>query len=359
MRFSLVRAVAGFLAAAVIVVVVGASAASPAFASSGYQEINLTSNVPGAAHHTDPNLINGWGMAFFPGSPFWLSDEATGLSTLYDGHGEPQSLVVSIPAASEQPPRTPGTPTGLVANATSAFVVSENGASGQGLFLFATLDGTISGWNPNVDLNHAVLAVDNFKSHALYTGLAIAKTRHGPRLYAADAANDRVDVFDGKFRKMFGFTDPTVPQGLSVYAVHLAQGFLFVTFASPVGNAGGVVDVFDFNGRLVRRFAANGSGGPLESPWGIAFSGAHFGQFSNSILIGNEGDGRINAFNPKTGALLGQLKDAQGNTFAIPGLWSIEFGAGGGANGNANELFFDAGPNGYGDGLFGKFIVAP
>src|SRR5215469_13340476 len=267
--------------------------------------------MPGMAHHTDPNLVNGWGMAAFPGSPFWISDNATGLSTLYDGHGAPQSLVVTIPAASEQPAGTVGTPSGIVANATSAFVVSENGASGHGFFLFGTLDGTISGWNPSVDLNHAVVAVDNFNSHALYTGLAIAKTEHGPRLYAADAVNDRVDVFDGKFRKMFGFTDPTVPSGLGVYGVHLVQGFIFVTFASQASNVGGVVDVFDFNGRFIRRFASNGSGGPLEEPWGIAAAGAHFGVFSNSLLIGNVDDGHISAFNAKTGAFLGQLKDSQ------------------------------------------------
>jgi uncharacterized protein (TIGR03118 family) len=358
MRFSFARSVPVFLAALLAagsIVFLGDGAS----ASSAYREINLTSNMPGMARHTDPNLVNGWGMAFFPGSPFWISDEATGFSTLYDAHGVPQGLVVAIPAAAEQPQGTPGTPTGIVANSTSAFVVSANGTSGPGFFLFDTLDGTISGWNPSVDLNHAIVAVDNFSSHALYTGLAIAKTMHGPRLYAADAVNNRVDVFDGKFRKLFGFTDPTVPSGLGVYAVHLVQGFIFVTFAIGGSSSGGVVDVFDFNGRFVRRFAANGSGGPLEAPWGIAASGAHFGQFSNAILIGNEADGRISAFNPKTGAFLGQLKDSQGNTFAIPGLWSIEFGAGGGASGNADELFFSAGPHGYSAGLFGKFIAVP
>ncbi|HYK53770.1 MAG TPA: TIGR03118 family protein, partial [Candidatus Eremiobacteraceae bacterium] len=339
MRFSFVRSVPAFLAMLTLIGAIGFSSGA-ASASSAYQEINLTSNMPGMAHHTDPNLVNGWGMAAFPGSPFWISDNATGLSTLYDGHGAPQSLVVTIPAASEQPAGTVGTPTGIVANATSAFVVSENGASGPGFFLFDTLDGTISGWNPSVDLNHAVVAVDEFSSHALFTGLAVAKTMHGPRLYAADAVNNRIDVFDGTFRKMFSFTDPTVPNGFSVYAVHLVQGFIFVTFTSQSNNPGGVVDIFDFNGRFIKRFASNGSSGPLEAPWGIAAAGAHFGVFSNALLIANESDGHISAFNAKTGAFLGQMKDAQGNTFAIPGLWSIEFGSGGGANGNADELFF-------------------
>jgi len=357
MRFSFARAMPALLAAVLTTGAIGLCSAQSS-AAGGYRLINLTSNVPGAAHNTDPNLVNGWGLAFFPGNPFWISDEASGFSTLYDAHGVPQSLVVSIPAAPEEPAGTLGTPTGIVANATNAFVVSGNGASGSSIFLFDTLDGTISGWSPGVALDHAVMAVDNFRSHALYTGLAIAKTRHGPRLYAADAVNDRVDVFDGKFRKMFSFTDPTAGANLSVYAVHLVQGFLVVTFASQASDQGGVVDVFDFNGRFVKRFASNGPGGPLDAPWGVAAAGAHFGQFSNALLISNESDGRINAFNPKTGAFLGQLKDTQGNTFAIPGLWSIEFGSGGGASGNADQLYFSAGPNGYGDGLFGKFVPA-
>jgi uncharacterized protein (TIGR03118 family) len=358
MRFSFRRALPALSA---IVLALGAFdlCVAEAAAAGGYQQINLTSNVPGMAHHTDPNLVNGWGAAFFPGNPFWLSDEGTGLSTLYDSHGVAQGLVVAIPAAPEQPAGTAGTPSGIVANSSNAFVVSENGVSGPGVFLFDTLDGTISGWNPGVDLNHAVIAVDNFSSHSLYTGLAIAKTNHGWRLYAADAVNNRVNVFDGKFQKLYSFTDPTVPNTLSVYGVHLVQGFILVTFGSQASNQGGVVDIFDFNGRLVKRFAANGPGGPLEAPWGAAVAGPHFGPFSNALLIGNVDDGHISAFNSKTGAFLGQMQDATGKTIANPGLWSLEVGAGGGASGNADELYFSAGPNGYGDGLFGKFIPAP
>lgn len=359
MHISSGRAVPALAAVVVALTAFGFSAAQSSAATGGYRQINLTSNVPGMAHHTDPNLVNGWGAAFFPGSPFWLSDEGTGLSTLYDSHGVPQGLVVAIPAAPEQPAGTAGTPTGIVANPTNAFDVSENGASGPGVFLFDTLDGTISGWNPSVDLTHAIVAVDNFSSHALYLGLAIAKTRHGERLYAADAVNDRVDVFDGKFQKLFSFTDPTVSKRLGVYSVHLVQGFILVTFASQSSNQGGVVDIFDFNGRFVKRFAANGPGGPLEAPWGAAVAGPHFGQFSNALLIGNEDNGRISAFNAKTGAFMGQMQDANGNMISIPGLWSLSVGVGGGANGNADELYFSAGPNGYGSGLFGKFVPLP
>lgn len=328
-------------------------------AAGGYRVIPLTSNVAGQAPWTDPNLVNAWGLAFFPGSPFWVSDQVTGLSTLYDGQGVPQSLVVTIPAAPEEPAGTTGSPTGIVANGTKAFVVSENGASGPGFFLFDTLDGTISGWNPSVDPLHAVIAVDDFASHALYTGLALARTQHGPLLYAADAANDRVDVFDPKFRRIFSFSDPNVPQGLSAYGVHVVKGMIAVTFASRSPHAGGVVDLFDFRGRLIKTLAKSGPHGALDAPWGVTAASANFGQFSGDILVGNLDSGRIDAYDPGTGALVGQLKDARGRTISIPGLWSLDFGTGGGANGHPNELFFTAGPNGYADGLFGKIVALP
>ncbi len=346
-------------AAVALALSVGIIHPMPAAAAGGYRQFNLTSNVPGGAQHRDTNLVNAWGVAFFPGNPFWVSDEGTGLSTLYDSHGAPQGLVVTVPAAPEAPSGTLGSPTGIVANATAGFSVSKNGASGPGFFLFATLDGTISGWNPGVDPTHAVIAVDNFPSHALYTGLEIAKTQKGPRLYAADAVNNRIDVFDTKFRKLFSFTDVRAPKNMSVYGVHLVDGRIAVTYASQANNAGGVVDIFDFDGRLVRTFAKNGPGGPLDSPWAVVQATANFGKFSNAILVGNEDDGKISAFDRNSGAFLGQLTDTQGNTIAIPGLWDLTFGIGGGASGNRDELFFSAGPNGYGDGLFGKFVAAP
>jgi len=355
MRNSVVRAALSTFAIALSACMLFATSAE---AASAYRVVSLTSNVSGQAPWTDPNLVNAWGLAFFPGSPFWVSDEVTGVSTLYDNQGVPQSLVVTIPAAPEQPMGTTGSPTGIVANGTNAFVVSGNGASGPGIFLFATLDGTISGWNPGVDPLHAVIAVDNFKSHALYTGLALVKTQHGPRLYAADAANDRVECFDPKFRPLFSFTDPHVPQGLSVYGVHLVMGRIVVTFASLSPHAGGVVDMFDFGGRLVKTLASNGPHGPLDAPWGVTGASPNFGQFSNDILVSNLDSGRINAYDPNTGAFMGQLKDARGRTISIPGLWSIDFGVGGGKNGHPNELFFTAGPNDYADGLFGKIVVA-
>lgn len=356
MRSLVVRGAISSLAVAIAVCGLCVTSAD---AAGGYRQVDLTSNVAGQAPWTDPNLVNAWGLAFFPGSPFWVSDQVTGLSTLYDNQGVPQSLVVTIPAAPEEPSGTTGSPSGIVANGTPAFVVSENGASGPGFFLFATLDGTISGWNPGVDPLHAVIAVDNFGRHSLYTGLALAKTAHGPRLYAADAVNDRVDVFDPKFRHLFSFTDPHVPHGLSVYGVHLVRGSIIVTFASQVPHSGGVVDMFDFGGRLVRTIASSGPNGSLDAPWGVTGASANFGQFSNDILVSNLDSGRINAYDPTTGKFLGQLKDARGRTISIPGLWSIDFGVGGGKNGHPNELFFTAGPGGYSEGLFGKIVAVP
>ena len=355
MRHGAMRAVFASLAAAFVVQSLSAASAD---AAGGYRRVDLTSNVSGGAQNTDPNLVNAWGVAFFPGNPFWISDEGTGLSTLYDSHGVAQSLVVTIPAAPEQPAGTKGSPSGIVANPTSAFMISGNGASGPAFFIFDTLDGTISGWNPGVDVSHAVVVVDDFARHAFYTGLAIVKTQHGPRLYAADAANDKIVAFDPNFRRLFSFTDSRVPSGMSAYGVHAVNGRLFVTFAS-FSSGGGVVDEFDFDGRFIKTFAMNGPHGVLDAPWAVVSATPHFGQFSNDILIGNEANGKISAFDPNSGAFLGQLEDQNGRVFTMPGLWSLEFGAGGGANGNRDELFFTAGPNGYANGLFGKFVALP
>lgn len=332
---------------------IGTMNAANAAGQGRYKQINLTSNVQGKAQHTDRNLVNAWGLAFFVNSPFWVSDNGSGLSTIYDGGGAPQGLVVTVPPAPEQPGGTLGSPTGIVANPSIRWVVSENGKSGPAAFIFDTADGTISGWSPGVDLQHAIIAVDNFGAHASYTGLEIVTDRNGPRLYAADSANNNIDVFGGNFQPLFSFTDPNVPNGYSVYAIHNIQGRLFVTFA---GGGGGVVDIFDTGGHLMRTFASNGPGGHLVSPWGIALAPHDFGRFSNALLIGNEDDGHISAFNIMTGAFLGQLVDPKGHTITIPGLWALQFGADNPANGKQDELFFTAGPHGYSEGLFGKII---
>jgi uncharacterized protein (TIGR03118 family) len=326
-----------------------------------FLQVNLVGDVSGSARNTDPNLKNGWGMAFLPGGPFWVADNFTGLSTLYDAFGNIVPLVVTVPAAPLNPFLGPvGSPAGLIANTTSGFVVSASGQAGPALFLFATNDGTISGWNPNVNPTNAIVAVDNSPSFAIYTGLAMATNNGETLIYAADADNNKVDVFDSNFNPVAlgpnAFTDPNVPAGLAVYGIQQIQGKLYVTFASAVPLQGGVLDVFGTDGSLIKRISANGPGGPLEGPWGMVIAPGNFGPGSRKLLVGNVDDGHINIFNPKSGVFLGQLKDRNGDTITIGGLWALVFGGGQAANGATNHLYFASGPNNYNDGLFGVIL---
>jgi uncharacterized protein (TIGR03118 family) len=328
------------------------------------------------ARHTDPNL-NGWGMDFAPDGPFCVADTFRGVATFYDRSGHVLPEVVTIPAAPSQPLGPVGRPEGLVYNPTADFVISEGGRSAPAVFLFATRDGTISGWNPAVDRDHAIIMVDNsMEAHpANYTGVVIARNSHGQNvLYAADFgrsnsnSNNRVDRFDGSFHSLGSFTDPAVASqypGYSAWQVEEVNGQLWVAFAIHTPPNGGVVDIFDTDGNLLtpNHFAANAGGsGPLENPWGIVRAPDDFGEFSNDILIGNvEGAGNINAFDPTTGALLGSLRHPDGTPIAIPGLWDLTFGGGSHVNGRTNQLFFDAGPNlpdPPGNGLFGMIFAA-
>jgi uncharacterized protein (TIGR03118 family) len=319
----------------------------PGDAVAQYQLTNLTENLSNRAPHTDPNLVNAWGLARSATGPFWVSDNGTGLSTLYDGLGNPQSLVVSIPAAAGGV----GSPSGLAFNGSNDFVVSQNGLSGTALFVFATVDGTISGWSPSVALNNAIIAADNSKAGAVYTGLAISSGKNGNFLYAADNANDRVDVYDGSFRLIKTLTDSTIPEGFSAYGVQDLNSQVYVTFASTGNAPGGFIDIFTEQGSFVKRFA---QGGTLNQPWGIALAPVNFGPFSTAVLVGdNLPQGTVNAFNAKTGKFLGQLKDSSGKVIHIDQLWGIEFGGGSTSNGAVNQLFFTAGPSNYQNGLFG------
>jgi len=340
----------------------GAAAASRDRPAAGfYQQTNLVSDVAGMAQFTDPNLVNPWGISFAPGGPFWVSDNGTGLSTVYDGNGQPTPTVVTIPPASGS---GKGTPTGTVYNNTNGFVVKEGNNSGPSLFLFDTLDGTISGWNPSVDPNNAILAVNNAGS-ASYTGLAIARNSAGTFLYAANSLsnsvhpNGSIDVFDTNFNPAHlkgSFTDPNIPAGYTPYNIQAMRGFLVVTYSVLTPGAGhGYVDIFNTNGILLRRFASQG---PLNQPWGLALAPANFGQFSNDALIGNVGDGLINVFNPKTGAFLGRLKGQNGKPIQNVGLWGLTFGNGG-LGGNPDTLYFTAGIDFYLHGLFGSITAMP
>jgi uncharacterized protein (TIGR03118 family) len=331
-----------------------------------YKQSNLVSTGSPFTPNNDPNLINAWGLAFFPTGPFWVSDAFAGVSTLYDHSGTSLNLVVTIPPASH--PLAPiGLPTGIVANPTSDFVISKNGKSGPALFIFATLDGTISGWNPNVDLNNAVIVIDNSNEMpfpASYTGLAIGRNSAGQNvIYAADSgntlatANNRIDMYDGNFALIGHFSDPKAPSNMTVYGIQNVRNRLYVTYATFTFLGGGAIDVFNPDGKLTRRLATNGPEGPQQAPWGTALAPGDFGTFSNALLIGNVDDGHINAFDPKTGNYLGALTRPNGKKITIGGLWGLQFGAGNPANGDKNQLFFTAGPNGYKTGLFGMITA--
>jgi uncharacterized protein (TIGR03118 family) len=336
---------------------------TPVFAQ--YKRTDLVSNQAGAAPTQDAHLVNGWGLVALPTSPFWVSDNGTGFSTLYTGAGQPIHLFVTIPPAPTSPAGSVGAPTGVVGNisvnATDfTFMNKDNGKSGPAFFIFATFDGTISAWNPTVDgvdpktgLSHATIVADSSSFGAVYTGLAIAvNASRQAFLYAADdGPNRRVDVFDSTFTLVHSFKDPGIPKGFAPYGIQAIGDQIWVTYTALNKAQGGFVDVFDTGGNLVKHFAVHG---PLHSPWGIAQAPPDFGPMSNAILISNNiSRGRINAFNSQTGQFIGPLRDASGKPIEIDGVWAVQFGQGGGPNGTPNQLFFTAGPNNYANGLFG------
>jgi uncharacterized protein (TIGR03118 family) len=333
---------------------------------SGYQQTNLVGYKPGVAHFTDPNL-NGWGMTSMPDGSFVVANPFnTGLATFYDRSGHVLPQAITVPPSAAHPFGLVGQPTGVVYNPTSDFVISANGKAAPATLIFDSIDGTISGWNPEVDPTNAITIVDhsvtnpNAPKAALYTGLEMAQTSNGPVLYAADINNDRVEMYGGSFNYVNYFTDSTVT-GFAAWSVQAVNNDLYVTFANPfaTGSYGGVVDEFDADGNLLRQFAANAPGeGPLQNPWGIVQAPANFGAYSNDLLIGNvAGGGNINAFDPATGAYLGQLDHPDGSPIAIIGLWDLEFGDGPPGSGKTNQLFFDAGPNAPGVSGYGLFGV--
>jgi uncharacterized protein (TIGR03118 family) len=323
--------------------------------------VNLASDIPGLAQTTDSNLVNPWGIASSPTGPFWFGNEGRGNSAILDGSGEDFSLVVSISAAGWG-----SAPTGVVFNSGPGFVISENGISAPSRFLFASENGVISAWSAVVDSARAIPAIDNSSSWAFYTGLAIAANTGGHSfLYAADFSHGTVDVFDQNFRPVLsagGFRDPTLPTGFAPFNVASLNGLLFVAYAQHGvggsemidGPGHGFIDAYDMRGNLVRRFA---SGGPLDSPWGLALAPNDFGAFGGALLIGNNGDGHVSAYDPKSGTFLGQLRNDAGLPLVIPDLWALSFGNGH-VGGDAHTLFFTAGIGDEQHGLFGA-IQAP
>lgn len=305
-----------------------------------YSSTYLTTNVTGKGTYTDPLLQNAWGLAYAPTGPFWVSDEANGWSTLYNAQGQPQTLQVVVPPATGS---GPGSPTGIVYNGSNEFAID----SWVSTFLFATIDGTIQGWS---SFNRSASLIAVTTAGASYTGLAITSHTSGNFLYAADFANNKVDVFDGNFNLVKSFTDPAVPAGFAPFGIQDIDEHVLVAYAATNGGPGGYIDVFSESGTLQEHFT---HGSPLNQPWGFALAPKNFGPLSNTLLITNNvSNGTINGFNVKTGKFVGTVTSSAKKPIVINGIWGIEFGGGNSSNGNTNQLFFTAGPNDT-DGIFG------
>ena len=312
-----------------------------------YKLAKLTSNVSGQAKNTDSLLVNAWGLTYAPGNPFWVSDNGTGWATLYDGQGTPQATQVVVPAFNGT---SGGTPTGIVYNGSQEFNVQ----GWPAIFLFATLDGTISGWAPQSNPTLAIVAVNNWASGAVYTGLAITSNTSGNFLFAADTANNKVDIYDGSFNFVTSFTDTSLPANFTPFGIQDINGQVYVSFADSTGGPGGYIDIFTEAGVFVKQLA---HGKPLNQPWGFAVAPKNFGSLGGALLVGNNVNfaSTINGFSLKNGQFLGTIKNSAGKPIVIDQLWGIKFGGGAGPsiNGNKNQLFFAAGPNNNVNGLFG------
>ncbi|HZD50870.1 MAG TPA: TIGR03118 family protein [Silvibacterium sp.] len=315
-----------------------------------YKVTSLDSNQLRQAPTIDPLLGNAWGLARSATSPWWVSDNSTGWSTLYLANGTEESLKVVIPTAGNGPTSPtglngPGTPTGMVYNGSSEFEVDGVKSS----FIFATLDGTISGW-PGTNRNQATIAVDNSANKASYTGLAITSKTSGNFLYAADNTNNVIDMYDGSFNLVKSFGDPSIPSGFSVFGIQDINGLLYVAYAMTNGNAGGFIDLFKEDGTFVKTLI---QGPHLNQAWGIAAAPSNFGPLSNTLLVTNNvTNGEINGFDPITGKFVGTMRDEWGKKIIINGVWGIAFGGGSTNNGATNTLFVTAGA----DDLAGSFL---
>lgn len=341
----------GFIAAALGLAFAGAFAAPANLAGAAgtgtFEQENLVSDQPGVATLTDPNLVNAWGMSRGANSPIWVSDNGADVSTLYRGDTAtaPVSavgLVVSIPG---------GAPTGQVNNNTPSFVVPGTGRPAS--FIFASENGDISAWNGG-----AAVETDN-PAGAVYKGLALDPSSSGPLLLAANFHDSRIDVFDGSFTMLPDtgmFSDPSLPAGYAPFNVAVIGSQVFVTYAlqdaaahdDVAGPSHGFVDVYSTDGAFVKRFATHGV---LNSPWGMTIAPATFGQYAGDLLIGNFGDGRIHAFDPNTGEVLGLLRATNGAPLVIDGLWGLLVGDA--AAGGPDAVWFSAGPDDESHGLLG------
>ncbi len=337
-----------------------------------YLQHNFISDGFVPADHIDSNLVNAWGLVSGPTTPWWIADNQTGKTTLFNVAGNAIVTEFTVPGAGG----AQGNPTGLVFNGGTGFVVNNGvGAPAAARFIFSSEDGTLSAFKGAP----IVTVVPNAQAPAhgaIYKGLAIDSATAGHFLYATDFHNGKVDIFDSSFHAVNipgSFTDPNIPAGFAPFGIQNINGTIYVTYAlqdedkvdDVAGPGNGFVDAYDTSGNLIRRVV---SAGELNSPWGLALAPAGFGRFSGDLLVGNFGNGRIHAFDPEqlTEAgefeAVGLLHSAAGKPVVIDGLWALQFGHGtsaSSANGTTNTLFFTAGPNDEGDGLFGSLVNVP
>lgn len=317
-----------------------------------YGATNLVSDIPGTARRTDFNLVNPWGIAVGSSGTIWVANNGTGTSTLYDQNGVPQSLVVTIPASAIN---TDGAnPTGIVFNSGSGFVVSDGVNSGPSIFIFVGEDGSISGWSPTVSSDHAILAVDDGASGAVYKGAALGLSSSGLRLFVTNFGEGTVSVYDDTFAEIEDptlFIDPTLPRGYAPFGIENINGLIYVTYAKQdadqhddvPGPGHGFISVFDADGNFIQRLASHGA---LNSPWGLALAPAtKFGNLTGALLVGNFGDGLIHGYDITTGALLGTMSKPDGNPLRVDDLWGLHV--------IGNAVYFTAGIVDEGHGLFG------
>lgn len=328
--------------------------------ANSYRQRNLVSDQARGTHK-DRNLVNAWGLYFSPTGPFWINANGTGVATVYNDKGQAQPpgtpLVVTIPRSPSATGAGNASPTGGVFNPTADFAVKPGMKS---VFIFVTEDGTISGWNPTANATNAILTVDNSAKGAVYKGVAMGNVGMNNYVYVANFHAGTVEVYDSHFAPATlpgSFHDSGIPAGFAPFNIANLGGKLYVTYAKQdsdqhddvKGPGNGFVDVFDTSGNLLSRFASNGK---LNSPWGLTMAPSEFGAFGGAILVGNFGDGAINAFAPD-GTFLGQLNDHRGSPIAIDGLWALHFGNGA-QGGDLGVLYFTAGPGDEGHGLFGS-----
>lgn len=339
-----------------------------------YTQTNLVSDIAGLATNRDANLVNAWGLARSPGSPWWVGNNGTGTSTLYNGAGDAfplaSPLVVTIPTTKNAPAGTTGTPTGVVFNGSTDFALAPNMPA---IFIFVTEDGTISGWNPGVDPTHAIRKVDR-ADKAVYKGATIGEHNGKRYLYVANFRSGQVEVYDSSFTRVHAFDEAFTDddhdhdaddrhnrRGYAPFNVQNVGGNIIVAYAQQdstkhdeVDGAGlGFVNIFSSGGNFLAQLQ---NGDFLNAPWGIALAPEDFGEFSHSLLIGNFGSGKIAAFNPVTFKFRGFMKNPDNSPVEIEGLWSLVFGNSANA-GPYNTLFFTAGIQSEAHGLFGTLTA--